>query len=216
MPGVSFLWRSGAINVCFKAATQVEAPIRQRPGTRGLSVPQTAPGPATLVPPGPRARPLLPPGHRISSLRFQRCSAASRVGPRALLPPSLKLPPFLRCFDYGAPRRATPFFYVDSSRSRQSRFPLGALGGYLSFHRSSGPGSSRTATLVREDALLSGASDASSLQRGPEFATASSPALIRCPRVSDLDPLGSERTPTTSESWLKTRGGQLWWQDSGG
>ncbi|KAJ1159253.1 hypothetical protein NDU88_011921 [Pleurodeles waltl] len=70
--------------------------------------------------------------------------------------------------------------------------------------------------LVREGVLRSGAPDASSPQRGPESATASSPALIRRPRVSDLDPQGSERTPTAPESRLKTQGGQLWWQDSGG
>ncbi|KAJ1103525.1 hypothetical protein NDU88_000947 [Pleurodeles waltl] len=46
-------------------------------------------------------------------------------------------------------------------------------------------------------------------------ASASSPALIRRPRVSDPDPQGSGRSLTTPESRLKTRGGRLWWQDSG-
>ncbi|KAJ1207622.1 hypothetical protein NDU88_003012 [Pleurodeles waltl] len=51
---------------------------------------------------------------------------------------------------------------------------------------------------------------------GPGSTSASSPALIRRPRVSDPDPQGSGRSLTTPETRLKTRGGRLWWQDSGG
>ncbi|KAJ1166158.1 hypothetical protein NDU88_006567 [Pleurodeles waltl] len=209
-----------AASLCDLLALSVlQAPIRQRSGTRRLSVPQTAPGPATLLPPGPRARPLLPPGHRISSLRFQRRSAASRVGASGAHSSEPQAPALSQVL---RPRSSTVrhrfllwgFLAVPTAAVPSRRW--GGGGRHLSFHRSSGPGSSRPATLVCEGVLRSGASDASSLQRGPEFATASSPAPIRCPRVSDQDPQGPERTPTASESWLKTRGGQLWWQDSGG
>ncbi|KAJ1099603.1 hypothetical protein NDU88_004702 [Pleurodeles waltl] len=168
---------------------------------------------------GPRARSLLPASHRISSLRFQRRSAASGAGPRALSLPSPKLPPVLRRSDHGAPQRVTAFFACGFSRPPTAAVPSRRAGeGWwcLSLHRPSGPRTSRPATPARESVLWSGAPDASSLQRGPEPATASSPALFRGPRDSDLDPRRSERAPTAPESRLKTRGGQLWWQDSGG
>ncbi|KAJ1143792.1 hypothetical protein NDU88_010096 [Pleurodeles waltl] len=113
-----------------------------------------------------------------------------------------------------------PSFFVDSRGLRQPRFPLDTLGGGEGTSllvAPSVPGAPvRRCSSAREGVLWSGAPDVSSLPRGPESASASSLVLIRRPRVSDPDPQGSERTLTAPKSRLKARGGQLWWQDSGG
>ncbi|KAJ1190916.1 hypothetical protein NDU88_000235 [Pleurodeles waltl] len=85
------------------------------------------------------------------------------------------------------------------------------------FAAPSAPGApGRQCSSALKSVLRSGAPDSSSPPRGLESASVSSPVPIRRPRISDSDPRGSERTPTAPRFRLKTRGGQLWWQDSGG
>ncbi|KAJ1096940.1 hypothetical protein NDU88_002070 [Pleurodeles waltl] len=163
---------------------------------------------------GPRVRSLLPPVLRASPLQAMPCCFQFRV-------------PGARSSGSRAPARSRtlrprspvawlhfpllwPLAAPDSRGSSQVRrgrkVSLAAI-------------SAASAVLSRQcspEGSRSGASDASSPRCGPEPETASLPALFRRPRASDLDPRGPGSAPTATESRLKTRGGQLWWQVSGG
>ncbi|KAJ1161272.1 hypothetical protein NDU88_001759 [Pleurodeles waltl] len=159
--------------------------------------------------PGLRARSLLPSGYRISSLRFQRRSAASRAGPRALSP---KLLPVLRRSDHGAPLRITAFFVCGFSRPPTAAVPSRRAGGEGGTSLSTAPAVPGAPGRQRPSVRACSGLEC----QMPPLCSAGRNLPQPLPRVSDLDPRGSERAPTAPESRLMTRGGQLWWQDSGG
>ncbi|KAJ1207821.1 hypothetical protein NDU88_003211 [Pleurodeles waltl] len=206
-----------------------QASISQRPGTCVHSVPQTAPARVSnSVPSGlPTALGVPAPGLFRSYLPVTGTSPTASSG--ALLPLEWGLvarssepqtpasSQALRSQSSAARRRLLLLWILAASDSRGSHWARWGGKGTFLLVAPSVPGAPvRQCSSAREGVLRSGAPDVSSLPRGPESASASSLALIRRPRVSDPDPQGSERTLTALESRLKTRGGQLWWQDLGG